>query len=161
MLVAKFIQEIFLLENFLQETFANALKGHQSKCQVKAVTTLYLVQHNIKSDIELTRSQTKSESSGSLYDEQWICRVDRVLLDDSVENVITVRHMFAHLRCKGFGQSPARYSSNVSLELRRSLFSLQDFLKIYKAENGEVCHMNTNELNLYFKVQDLPNATTH
>ena len=55
-LVAKFIQEIFLLENFLQETFANALKGHQSKCQVKAVTTLYLVQHNIKSDIELTRS---------------------------------------------------------------------------------------------------------
>ena len=55
MLVAKFIQEIFLLENFLQETFANALKGHQSKCQVKAVTTLYLVQHNIKSDIELTR----------------------------------------------------------------------------------------------------------
>ena len=54
MLVAKFIQEIFLLENFLQETFANALKGHQSKCQVKAVTTLYLVQHNIKYDIELT-----------------------------------------------------------------------------------------------------------
>ena len=104
-------------------------------------------------------------------------------MDDSVENVITVGHMFAHLRCKGFGQSPGKvllkcvpgapqfeqmlfkksYLQDCVLNNKvfLSLFSLQEFLKIYNAENGELCHMNINELNLFFKVQDLPNATTH